>query len=112
MKHTVNINLFVGLKSVKLSTGHEYVKNLTENSTNNVKCQQKNELSFTILNLCGDGHTHKEILKTLEMNVMKLTMHNSHPSLNKTALNIYIYIYKLWIFQSILQMTKRIGHIS
>ena len=59
-----------------------------------------NELSFTILNLCGDGP--KEIFKSLEKNVIKLTMHNSHLSFNETALdnfllpnytNIYIYLY-------------------
>ena len=45
----------------------------------------KNELSFTILNLCGNGP--KEMLESLEKNVAKLTMHNFHLSFNETALN-------------------------
>ena len=45
----------------------------------------ENELSYSILNLCDDGS--KEIFKSLEKNVVKLTMHNSHLSFNETALN-------------------------
>ena len=52
----------------------------------------ENELSYSILNLCGEGP--KEIFKSLEKNVVKLTMHNSHLSFNETALNIYTYIAK------------------
>ena len=70
---------------MRLSTSHDYGKSSYRKLAEKTKMSAESELSYSILNICGDGP--KEIFKILEKNVVKLTMHNSRLSFNETALN-------------------------